>query len=64
MCNTSVGAVGFVVGSIDDMVQEPPVPRQPASRDGVEACVVLEGRVAELLDLEALVATAGIGARS
>jgi two-component system chemotaxis sensor kinase CheA len=64
VCNTSVGPVGFLVGSIDDMVQEPAVPRQPASRRGVEACVVIQGRVAELLDIEALASAADIGVRS
>ena len=64
VCNTSVGPVGFVVGSIDDMVQEPAVPPQPASRPGVEACIVVHGRVAELLDIEALVSAADIGVRS
>ena len=63
VCNTSVGPVGLVVGSIDDMVQEPAVPPQPASRPGVEACIVVHGRVAELLDVEALVAAARIGGR-
>ena len=55
------GPVGLVVHSIDDVVAEPPVPRQPPSRPGVEACVVIGERVAELLDVEALVASAGVG---
>jgi len=64
VCETSVGPVGLVVSSIDDVVAEPTVPRQPASRLGVEACVVVEERVAELLDVEVLAAEAGIGSRS
>jgi two-component system chemotaxis sensor kinase CheA len=63
VCETSVGPVGFVVTSIDDVVAEPQVQRQPASRAGVEACVVVEDRLAELLDIEALSAQAGIGGR-
>jgi two-component system chemotaxis sensor kinase CheA len=63
VCETSVGPVGFVVTSIDDVVAEPQVQRQPASREGVEACVVVEDRLAELLDIEALSAQAGIGGR-
>jgi two-component system, chemotaxis family, sensor kinase CheA len=63
VCRTPVGPVGFVVGSIDDVVQEPPTPRQPASRRGVSACLVVQDRIAELLDLEALTVEAGIGAR-
>jgi two-component system chemotaxis sensor kinase CheA len=62
VCETAVGLVGFVVGSIDDVVPEPTVPRQPPSRAGVEACVVVGDRVAELLDLDSLAAAAGIGA--
>lgn len=61
VCETSRGPVGFVVGSIDDVVAEPAVPRQPPSRSGVEACLVVGDRIAELLDLEALVVTAGLG---
>ncbi len=64
VCETSRGPVGFVVSSIDDVVAEPAVPRQPASRPGVEACVVIGERVAELLDVEALAAAAGIGRAS
>lgn len=61
VCESSIGLVGLVVGSIDDVVAEPDVPRQPPSRVGVEACVVVGDRVAELLDVEVLVAEAGIG---
>ncbi|MFN2524326.1 MAG: chemotaxis protein CheW, partial [Mycobacteriales bacterium] len=63
VCDTSTGLVGFVVASIDDVVPEPQVPRQPASRRGVEACVVVGERVAELLDVEVLAADAGVSAR-
>ena len=61
VCETPVGPVGLVVGSIDDIASEPAVPRQPPSRLGVEACVVVGERIAELLDLPVLVAQAGIG---
>lgn len=64
VCETSAGPVGFVVSSIDDIVAEPPVPSQPPSRSGVEACVVVGDRLAELLDLETLTARSGIGRRS
>ncbi len=62
VCHGAQGLVGFVVRSIDDVVAEPAVPRQPPSRPGVEACLVVDGQVTELLDLEALTAAAGIGA--
>ena len=64
VCETPVGPVGLVVGSIDDFAAEPAVPRQPPSRVGVEACVVVGERMAELLDLAVLVAQAGIGEAS
>jgi len=56
--------VCVLTGFLVDVVAEPTVPRQSASRLGVEACVVLEERVAELLDVEVLAAEAGIGSRS
>lgn len=63
VCQTSVGSVGFVVADIADIVPQPDIPLQPASRAGVEACVVVDGHVAEILDLEALVARAGLRPR-
>jgi two-component system chemotaxis sensor kinase CheA len=54
VCESSSGTVGLVVASIDDVVDEPQLLRQPASRDGVTACLVVEGRVAELLDVDVL----------
>ena len=60
VCETSVGPVGFVIASIDDVVAGPPLLRQPPSRRGVEACVVVDDRVAELLDVDVLAAEAGI----
>jgi two-component system chemotaxis sensor kinase CheA len=63
VCQTSVGSVGIVVADVADIVPHPDVPLQPASREGVEACVVVEGHVAEILDIEALVARAGLRPR-
>lgn len=63
MCDSSVGAVALVVGGVDDIAPEPAVPAQPASRAGVEACLVVGGLVVELLDLEALVSAAGLRSR-
>jgi two-component system chemotaxis sensor kinase CheA len=60
VCETASGPVGFVVHSIDDIVEEPAVPSQPPSRVGVEACVVVGDRVAELLDIDVLALQAGI----
>lgn len=64
VCETTVGPVGFVVTSIDDVVPESAAPRQPASRLGVEACLVVGDRVVELLDVEVLAAQAGIESAS
>ncbi len=63
VCDTASGLVGFVVASIDDVVDEPQTPSQPASRAGVQACLVVDERVAELLDLDVLAASAGVVAR-
>ena len=63
VCESSVGAIALVVHGIDDIAPEPVTPPQPASRAGVEACLVIDGRVAELLDIEALVAAARLERR-
>jgi len=60
VCGSSVGPVALVVAGIDDIAPEPATPPQPASRAGVEACLVIDGRIAELLDVEALVVAAGL----
>lgn len=60
VCSCSIGLVGMVVDRIEDVVGEPATPRQPASRRGVTACLVVEDRVTELVDVEALVAEAGL----
>ena len=60
VCDSSVGAIGLVVGRIEDIVDEPVIPSQPPSRRGVVASFVLDDRVAELVDLEALIADAGL----
>ena len=63
VCRTSVGSVGFVVADVADIVPHPDIPLQPATRAGVEACVVVDGHVAEILDIEALVAQGGLRPR-
>jgi chemotaxis signal transduction protein len=65
VCKSSVGLVGLVVGRIEDVVPQPAAsattpPPQPPSRRGVIASLVVDDRVTELLDLETLVADAGI----
>jgi two-component system chemotaxis sensor kinase CheA len=60
VCETSIGLVGLVVARIEDIVAEGPLPVQPPSRAGVAASLIVEERVTELVDLEALVAAASL----
>jgi two-component system chemotaxis sensor kinase CheA len=60
VCDSSVGAIGLVVGRIEDIVDEPVIPSQPPSRRGVVASFIVDDRVAELVDLETLIADAGL----
>ncbi len=48
-------SVGLVVDQILDIVKESLSAQRPPSRDGVMATVVIQNRVTELLDIEALV---------
>ena len=58
VCDSSAGLLGLVVQSVEDVVPEPPAPAQPCSRPGVARRLVIDDRVTELLDLEALVGLA------
>ena len=51
-------AVGLVVDRIIDIVDEPVTQERPGSRDGVKAVVVIQGKVTEMLDVEAVVRSA------
>jgi two-component system chemotaxis sensor kinase CheA len=55
VCELGGRRVGVVVHRILDIIPDPGGGRRPASRDGVEACIVLRDRVTELLDLDAVV---------
>jgi chemotaxis protein histidine kinase CheA len=61
VCESSWGPVGFVVAAINDVVAQPQLLRQPASRAGVTACLVVGGRVVELLDIDVLAERASSG---
>ena len=63
VCRTSAGLVGLVVDRVDDVVAEPAQPAQPQSRPGVAASVVLDDRIAEVVDVDALVSAAGVRGR-
>jgi two-component system chemotaxis sensor kinase CheA len=64
VCSTQAGRIGFVVRAIEDVVDEPSLPSQPASRRGVLASIVVDGRVTEVLDVDVLAADAGVRASS
>jgi two-component system chemotaxis sensor kinase CheA len=55
VCELSGRRVGVVVHRILDIVPDEGSSRRPASRAGVDACIVLRDRVTELLDLETVV---------
>ncbi len=55
VCEIGGRRMGVVVHRILDILPEPDAARRPASRDGVEACIVLRDRVTELLDLQQVV---------
>jgi two-component system chemotaxis sensor kinase CheA len=49
--------VGLVVGRILDTVEEPMHLQKAASRAGIKGCLVIGGKVSEILDVEAVVRT-------
>jgi two-component system chemotaxis sensor kinase CheA len=51
--------VGLLVARILDIVEHDGAVRGPASRPGVEYTTVVQGRVTELLDVDALINSAG-----
>jgi two-component system chemotaxis sensor kinase CheA len=63
VCDSSVGLVGLVVRAIDDVVATPASPRGAPSRRGVSASLVLDAGVTEVVDLEVLIADAGLSPR-
>ena len=62
VCHSADGPVGLVVERINDVVAEPSALAQPSSRRGVIRRLVIDDRVTELLDIDALVAHARAGA--
>ena len=63
VCDSSVGLVGLVVKAINDVVATPAAPREAPSRRGASASLVLEAGVTEVVDLEVLIADAGLRPR-
>ncbi|MEO5838342.1 MAG: chemotaxis protein CheA [Acidimicrobiales bacterium] len=62
VCESSIGLVGLVVGRIYDVVPRPTteVTVPPPSRRGAIASVVVDDRITEVLDVELLIADAGV----
>lgn len=57
-------SVGFVVDQILDVVENTTTARRPASRPGVLGTVVVQGKVAELLDVQAVIRMTQLEART
>jgi two-component system chemotaxis sensor kinase CheA len=55
VCNVSGRRIGLIVHMIADIVEEELKARRPGSRDGIRGCAVIQDRVTEILDLEAVV---------
>ena len=51
--------VGLIVERILDIVEQDTSVQGPSSRPGVECTAVIQGHVTEMLDVEALIRTAG-----
>jgi hypothetical protein len=64
ICCSVAGPVGLVVGTIEDIVPEPAAVSQPSSRPGVSGALIHDERVIEVLDVDALIAAAFVGASS
>jgi two-component system chemotaxis sensor kinase CheA len=58
VCRSSAGSVGLVVERIDDVVAEPARSSSDASEPSVGRRVVIDDTVTELIDIDALIATA------
>jgi len=55
VCTVGGRRIGLVVHRIADIVEEELKARRPASRDGIRGCAVIQGRITEILDLEAVI---------
>jgi two-component system chemotaxis sensor kinase CheA len=58
VCNHAGGSVGIVVEQILDIIEDRPDVKSPPTRPGVLSAVVLETRVTEVLDLDAILRAA------
>jgi two-component system chemotaxis sensor kinase CheA len=58
VCHPPAGPIGLVVERIEDVVSEPGEPSSRAGQEGAGRRLVIEERVTELLDIEAVLANA------
>jgi len=55
VCTVDGRRVGLIVHVIADIVEEELKARRPGSRDGIRGCAVIQDRITEILDLQAVV---------
>ena len=55
VCTVDGQRIGLIVHFIADIVEEELKARRPGSRDGIRGCAVIQERITEILDLEAVV---------
>ncbi len=54
VCNDDGRSMGIIVERIVDIVEDPATVQSPATREGVRHAVVIQNRVTELLDIQAI----------
>jgi two-component system chemotaxis sensor kinase CheA len=55
VCTVDGRRIGLIVHRIADIIEEELKARRPGSREGVRGCAVIQDRITEILDLEAVV---------
>ena len=55
VCTVDGRRIGLMVHRIADIVEEELKARRPGTRDGIRGCAVIQDRVTEILNLEAVV---------
>ena len=55
VCTVDGRRIGLIVHHIADIIEEELKARRPGSREGVRGCAVIQDRITEILDLEAVI---------